>query len=376
MDLKQFILALGARRKAFLMALAAVIFTAIAVALIVPKKYVATATLMVDARDEQTMRPDRMSARERSSYIQTQVDLLRSNRVATQVARDLKLAQRPGVREAWEKDTAGAGQIDDWIAAQLIEGITVDTSVSNVMMVNFAAPSAKFAAEVANGFSKAYLDTVLALRTEPSREAAEWFDEQLKVLRTQVVQAQTKLNSFQKAKGILSEDRLDVESTRLQELSTQLLAARNATYDAQSRYKHAAEFLSGNASSGASSKDVAVMADSLPEVSASPAVQAVKTALVAAEGRLETATADLGPNHPAYQRAAAEVQGLRVQLASEMKKVVAGLNNSAVQARRREEELKNAFQSQQERLLNMRDSRVELAIMVRDVENAQRTYGR
>ena len=38
-----------------------------AVALIVPKKYVASASLIVDARDEQTMSPGRMSARERST---------------------------------------------------------------------------------------------------------------------------------------------------------------------------------------------------------------------------------------------------------------------------------------------------------------------
>ena len=57
MDLKQYILALGARRKAFFVALIATIVTAIAVALIVPKKYVATASLMMDARDEQTMSP-------------------------------------------------------------------------------------------------------------------------------------------------------------------------------------------------------------------------------------------------------------------------------------------------------------------------------
>src|SRR5918992_4395444 len=101
MDLNQFILALRARRKAFVIALAATIVTAIAVALIVPKKYVATATLLVDARDEQTMSPARLTtARERASYIQTQVDLITSNRVATRVVRDLKIAQKPEMREA------------------------------------------------------------------------------------------------------------------------------------------------------------------------------------------------------------------------------------------------------------------------------------
>jgi len=363
MDLNQYILALGARRKAFLMALAAVIITAIAVALIVPKKYVASASLMVDARDEQTMRPDRMSARERSSYIQTQVDLLRSPRVAAQVSRDLKLAQRPGVREDWEKETAGVGQIDDWIGAQLIEGLTVDTTVSNVMVVNFGAPSAKFAAEVANGFAKAYLDTVLALRTEPSREAAVWFDEQLKTLRTQVVQAHTKLNSYQKAKGILAEDRLDVEQTRLAELSTQLLAARNATYESDTRFKQASEILASGTG-----------IDALPEVLAAPHINVLKGDLGRVEARIEQENAVLGPNHPQVQRSAAEAQALRDKLQVEAKKVIAGLGNAVSTGKKRERELEQALEAQNQRILALKDFRIDMAGMTRDIENSQRAY--
>ncbi len=363
MDLKQFMLALSARRKAFLTALAAVIVTAIAVALVVPKKYVSSATLMVDARDEQTMRPDRMSARERSSYIQTQVDLLRSPRVAAQVARDLKLAQRPGVREDWEKDTGGAGQIDDWIAAQLIEALTIDTSVSNVMVINFAAPNAKFAAEAANGFAKAYLDTVLTLRTEPLREAAEWFDDQLKTLRTQVVQAQTKLNGYQKAKGILAEDRVDVEQTRLAELSSQLLAARNATYEAATRHKQASEILASG-----------VGIDALPEVLAAPHINVLKGELGRVEARIEQESAVLGANHPQYLRSAAEAQGLRDKLQSEAKKVIAGLGNAVQTSKKRERELELALEGQNQRLLSLKDARIDMAAMTRDIEHAQRSY--
>ncbi len=363
MDLKQFMLALSARRKAFLTALAAVIVTAIAVALVVPKKYVSSATLMVDARDEQTMRPDRMSARERSSYIQTQVDLLRSPRVAAQVARDLKLAQRPGVREDWEKDTGGAGQIDDWIAAQLIEALTIDTSVSNVMVINFAAPNAKFAAEAANGFAKAYLDTVLTLRTEPLREAAEWFDDQLKTLRTQVVQAQTKLNGYQKAKGILAEDRVDVEQTRLAELSSQLLAARNATYEAATRHKQASEILASG-----------VGIDALPEVLAAPHINVLKGELGRVEARIEQESAVLGSNHPQYLRSAAEAQGLRDKLQAEAKKVIAGLGNAVQTSKKRERELELALEAQNQRLLSLKDARIDMAAMTRDIEHAQRSY--
>ena len=65
---------------------------------------------------------------------------------------------------------------------------------------------------------------------------------------------------------------------------------------------------------------------------------------------------------------------MQSRLGTEMKRVVAGLSNAAVQARKREEELRNAYQEQQRRMVQMRDARVELAVMTRDVENAQRTY--
>jgi chain length determinant protein EpsF len=364
MDLKQYILALGARRKAFFVALIATIVTAIAVALIVPKKYVATASLMMDARDEQTMSPGRLSPRERATYLQTQVDLLMSNRISTQVARDLKLAQRPGVREAWEQDTGGLGSIDEWIAEGLRLKLDIDTSVSSLVLVGFSSDDPKYAAEVANGFAKAYLETVLQLRTEPTREAAKWFDEQLKTLRTQVVQAQTRLNSYQKQKGILAEDaRLDVESTRLAELSTQLMVARNATYDALSRYKQATEVVESG-----------VSPEAIPDVLSNAHLNALKVDLSRVEGRLEQESAVLGPNHPGYLRTTAEVQGLREKLKSETRKLVAGLGNAVQQSRKREADLQTAIEAQNQRLLNVKDYRIDMAAMTRDIEAAQRSY--
>ena len=364
MDLNQFILALRARRKAFIIAMAAVIVTAIAVALVVPKKYVSTATIMLDARDEQILAPARMSPRERANYLQTQVDLVQSTRVATQVSRDLKLAQRPGMREAWEADTGGQGSIDEWIAAQLKEKLVIETSVSNLMLVNFSSDDPKYATEVANGFAKAYLDTALVLRTEPTREAAVWFDDQLKSLRNQVTQAQTKLNSFQKAKGILVEDaRVDVESTRLAELSTALMAARGATAEAQARHKQATEILENGGSP-----------ESIPEVLSNAFINGLKVDLGRVESRIEQESAVLGPNHPQYIRSQAEAQGIRTKLQTETKKLITGLGNAVEQAKKRERDIQLAIDGQNERLLNLKDYRIEMAGMTRDIDAAQRSY--
>jgi chain length determinant protein EpsF len=364
MDLNQFLLALRARRKAFVLVLAATIVAAVAAALIMPKRYVATATVLVDARDEQMMTPARMSPRERTGYISTQLDLIQSGRVAARVVKELKLAQDPEVRAAWEKDTGAAGSIEEWIAAALLEELVVDTSAGNVLLLQYTARNPRFAARVANTFAKAYLDTALELRTEPTREAAEWFDEQLKILRVQLDRSQSKLNAFQKQKGLLApDDRLDIEAARLSALTTQLLTARNATYDAVSRHQQAMEIVKSGASP-----------EAIPDVLSNVYINGLKADLSRAEGRLEESSAVLGENHPAYKRTTAEIQGLREKLAAEMKKLVAGLGNAVAQSRQREQELQAALDEQNRRILTTREHRADLAAMTREVESSQRGY--
>src|SRR5436305_7195323 len=161
MDLSQYILALKARRKAFVTVLAVTVFTAIVVALVIPKRYDATATILIDARDEQTLAPAHMSPRERAGYIFTQMELIASGKVANKVVRDLKLASQPGVREDWERDTGGVGTVEDWLAASLIEKLKVDSGASNIITIKYSSNDAKKSAAVANAFAKAYLEVAL-----------------------------------------------------------------------------------------------------------------------------------------------------------------------------------------------------------------------
>ncbi len=363
MDLNQFMLALRARRKAFVMVLAAVIVTAVAVAFIVPKKYVATSTLLIDARDEQTMERTRMTGRERAGYLATQIDLIKSQRVAKQVARDLKIAQMPGVREAWEEATGGAGTLEDWIAAGLVENVAAEVPGSNVLSITYSSSNPREAAAVANAFAKAYQDTALALRTEPTREAAEWFDKQLAGMRQQVNEAQAKLATYQKSKGITyADERVDVDSSRLAELMGAYATARNTSHEAQIRYKQAQEV----AASGTP--------DAMAEIMASGPITEARLTLARAETAFNAAAVDLGPNHPVYQRLDADVKAQRARLNGEMKKVVSSLGAAAQQARQREEELKKAVADANARIHSMKDHRAVMSVMARDVENAQRAY--
>ncbi len=367
MSIQQFLLALRARFGAFALVLVATVLVATVASLLLPKSYKATVSLLVDAKDEQSLsnvlRP-LLLPQERLSYMQTQMDIITSKKVARKVVQDLKLAENPLTRAAVDGEAGGGGSIEDQIVESLLNKLKVEPSQSNVIQASFSSPDPRFSALVANAFAKAYIDTMLELRVEPTREAAKWFDEQLKTLRANLEEAQAKLTDYHQRQGIVSADeRFDVENTRLGVLSEQVARAQEQTFQWNSREQQARTFLKQGRSP-----------DRLPDVLDNPFIQKLKTDLLHGEARLRELATQYGANHPQYQRQVSENQSLREKLDSEMRKVVAGVESSARQSRQREADLAKAMAAQRARLLELKESRNELTVLRRNVESAERAY--
>ena len=360
MTFQQFLLALRGRWKIFVALLGATVVAAFLVTLVMPKTYEAVTSVLVDAKDDQMINQPLGSPRQNIGYMQTQTDIIQSQRVARTVVQDLKLADNPGVKAAFMKSTGGRGDVVDWLAAGLLQGLKVDSSQSSVILLKYTAHDSKFAADVANGFAKAYVDTTLKLRVEPTKDAAQWFDEQLKGLRKDLENAQAKLAAFQRDKGIIATDeRMDIESTRLNELSNQVLQAQAQTYDAASHLGQA---------KGRTSPE------SLPEVISNPMIQGLKAELLRAESKLAEASTRLGPNHPQYQQQATEVKALRERLNAEMSKIIGGVQSLTSQSAAREASLKRDLAEQRKKVEQLRDARSQSGVLIRDVDTAQKAY--
>lgn len=371
MNIHQILLALRARPGVFALVLAATVITTLVVSLLLPKSYVATASLLLDSKDEQSLGsgnvliPAMLHQQQQAAYMQTQTDIIRSYKVVLKVVRDLGLANNPLARQDFEEATGGAGSFENWLADRLMKWLTVETSQSSVIQVSYTSDDPRVAAQVANAFAKAYIDTTLELRVEPTQRTADWFDEQLKGLRASLEDAQAKLTEYQRQKKIVATDeKMDVENARLAELSTYLVTAQNTASDAESRERLARQLL---ASGGPA-------ADKVPEVLANGYVQRLKAELAMAEAKLRNLSADLGANHPQLQRQKAEYESLRAELNSEMKKIIAGLAHAARQSRQHEAQLRNAMSEQRTRVLELKDYRNEIGVLSRNVESAQRAY--
>jgi len=211
------------------------------------------------------------------------------------------------------------------------------------------------AATIANGFARAYVDTNLELRVDPARRYSDWLDERSRGLRTKLEQAQAKLSAYQRAHGIVNVDeRVDIESARLQELSSQLLAIQSQRVDSSSR----------NARRGND--------DVLPEAIQSPLVQNLRMELARKESALDDLREKLGTQHPQVRSATSEVAGLRRRMNEEVGRVAAGLGTADQVNVQRASEAAAALDAQKARVLGLMSQRDEIQVLQREVQQAQR----
>ena len=368
MNFNLFVLTVRARWLLFAVAFSITVVAAVTFTLMLPKSYKATASLLVDAKDEQSMnsalRP-LVNSQELVSYLQTQTDVISSEKVARKVIEELALARDPLTIAAYNEMPPGrAGTIEDWLVESLHQGLEVQTAQSSVIQITFTGADPVLSAAIANAFAKAYIGTMLELRVEPTREAAVWFDEQLKSLRVNLQEAQAKLTDYHRSRGIVSADEhYDVEHTRLDSLSDQVSKAQEVASNWKSREVQARASLSQKG-----------LTEKLPDVLDNSYIQKLKEDLSQGESRLQQMSTQVGVNHPQYQRQNSENEGMRMRLREEMEKLVASITSTANQARAREEELRRAMAAQRSRILDLKEDRNELTVLRRNAESAERAY--
>lgn len=359
MSFTQFLSILKARKKVALMVLLLTIGVTLLVSFVLPKRYSATASVVIDVKPDPisaVMYPGMLSP----TFMATQVDVIRSDRVALRVAKNLKLTESPVVREQWMSDTKGSGAIEDWLAASLQKQLDVQPSrESNVIAVSYSAPDASFAAALANAFVQAYLDVSLELRVDPAKQYTAFFDTRGKEARDALEAAQAKLSTFQNDKGIIAADeRLDIETSRLNELSSQLVMLQAVSSESTSRQQQA---------QGGSS-------DRMQEVLNNSVISGLKVDLTRAEARLQELSARLGDSNPQVIEAKASIAELRSRMDVEVKRVTGGVTVSNSINKQREAQLRADLETQRGKVLRLKAVRDEAAVLSRDVENAQRSY--
>jgi chain length determinant protein EpsF len=359
MNFAQFLLILQARKKIVLLTLLVTVAATLVVSLLLPKTYEASSSLVMNYKGVDPLTGMALPGQLMPGYMATQIDIISSKNVALRVVDQLKLADSPAVVAQFNESTGGKGTVRDWLAELLQKKVDVVPSrESSVLNITFKASDPQFAAAVANAFAEEYMRINVQLKVEPMKKATTYFNSQLKLLRDNVEAAQAKLSKYQQEHGIVSVDnRLDVESMRLNDLSAQLVQAQAQSMEANSRQSVARG-----------------MGSTSPDVTASPVVQNLRVNLAQQESKLAELGQRLGRNHPQYQSASAEVARLRAGLNEQTALVTSSVSNNANVFAQREAALRTALGEQKAKVLQLNRQRDEMNVLNKDVESAQRAF--
>ena len=137
MDLSRFFLIILARHKLILLTLILTVTTTLVVSLLLPKNYKSVATLVLANKGADPVTGVIMPAQLNASYMATQLDVIKSSRIALMVIDQLRLDQSEAVKAQFESSNSNMG-LRDWLAAWLVKNLDIETARdSNVIGIGF-----------------------------------------------------------------------------------------------------------------------------------------------------------------------------------------------------------------------------------------------
>ena len=325
--------------------------------MLLPRQYTAETSLVVEMRLDPALGA-LAPALAAPSYMATQVEILRSERVASRAVKILGVERSAAAVAQWREATQAKISLERYFAGVLQRGLSVEPGRggSSILNLGFTAGDPTFAQAAANAFAQAYQDVSVELRVAPARQSATFLDDQVKSLRGDLENAQARLSKFQQTKGIVvTDERLDQENARFNMLISQLASAQAERVETETRQRNTG-------------------IETSPDVLGSGAVQGLKAQLAQAETKLSDISSIVGKNHPQRLQLDAQIAELKRQIAAETRRVAGGTSTLSRGSSQKVGELQTMVDQQKRQLLSLRSDRDQIAVYQRDVEAAQRAY--
>ncbi len=358
MSLEQLIAVLRARWLIALIAFTLVAAGVTTYTLLLPKNYTASGSVLVDIRSPDPIAGSVLAGVTQPSFLMTQIDILTSTRVAQRVVRNLKLSESSDMTQRWRAATGGVGDFERWVVELIRKGLEARPSRgSNVIYVSYTSADPKFAAAIVNAFIDGYLETDREMRNLPAQQFNEHFNATAKELKTKLEAAQTKLSTFQQEQElVVSDERMDIETTRLNQLASELVSMQAAQMDALSR-QNAAQ----------------ARADQSPDVMSNPMLSTLRSDLIRQEGQLEQLSARLGDQHPQVVELKTAIADLRHKVELETRRITASLGVSNTVTLSRVAKAQAALDLQRSKVLKLKTIRDQADVLQREVDTARRS---
>lgn len=308
-----------------------------AVNLVTPR-YKSEARILIDGRENIFLRPngernDEQRAGLDAEAVTSQVQLLLSRDLASEIIKKNKLAQLP----EFDPVLGGLSPLKSLLALVGIGrdpfSLTPEERVldayfdrytayavdkSRVVVIEFQSRDPDLAARVANSIADAYLVLQQAARQEQAKSASQWLSGEIDNLRKKVADAESKVEDFRsKSSLFVGTNNTTLSNQQMGELNTQLNNARALKSDAESKARLIREMLQTGKPIEAS------------DILNSELLRRLSEQRVTLRAQLAEQSSTLLDNHPRIKELKAQLAVLDTQIRDEASKVSRSLDNDA-----------------------------------------------
>ncbi len=330
-----------------------------------PDVYSASGLLEIDP-EPNTVLNDQQSSRfvPPETITETEVAVIQSSRVLQQVVSELNLefsSSNPLLREVSSENapqSREAARIA--IASDISRNLSVTpTGRSFVVQVSYESQDPDFAARVVNAVMGEYLGVEVNEARDFSREFVALLSDRLEELRDTLTEREKAVQDYLRQNRNTEAAGTTALAERLNRLNEQLSLAQ-------------AELASASAT--ASSSDRSSDPASLPEVVASPLIQALRAQEATQSREVDELQTLYKPSHPRLIQARSALTAIRDTIAQETAKIASSLNTSEEVQQERVISLESDVEDVRDQLNRQRDAEFELTRLQREADAARRIY--
>ncbi len=316
-----------------------------------------------------------------TDYYQTQYKILESRTLARRVIQTLKLSEHPEFQpkpetpfQAWkskllaflsgffgspDKEASGNGGETFLISGFLSQLKIEPIRNSRLVKIHFDSNSPQLSTQVSNSLATAYIQQNLEARFVSTEQAKEWLTKQLEDLKAKVERADENLQEFGSQHDIISlEEKENVTMQRLTELNETLTKA-----EAERMAKEALYRQTGDRNF-----------DSFPSILENKLIQDLKQTYIQLEAQYMRLSETFKPEYPEMVRLKSQMETLQKRLKGEIDKMILGMKGDYEASLRREALLRQAFQQQKVKALEMKEKAIQYNILKREADTNRELY--
>jgi succinoglycan biosynthesis transport protein ExoP len=314
-------------------------------------------------------------------YYQTQYKILESRTLARRVIQTLKLSEHPEFQpkpettfEQWKSSlwgslsgifgSPGTEVSEDERETSLIDHFLAELKIepirnSRLVKIHFDSNSPRLSTQVSNSLAAAYIQQNLEARFVSTEQAKEWLSKQLEDLKAKVERADENLQAFGSQHDIISlDEKENVTMQRLTELNETLTKAEAERMAKEALYK----------------QTQARNFESFPSILENKLIQDLKQATIQLEAQYMKLSETFKPEYPEMVRLKNQMEVLQKRLSSEIDKMVLGIRSDYESSLRKEALLRQAFQQQKVKALEMKEKGIQYNILKREADTNRELY--